>query len=454
MAKVLISAIGVGLRKREYEPTTYKFLDSYEEYRTSFVAAALCKHLKVDKLYLVGTAKSMWEEVYNYFAREALQSVDSDYWHKLADKAEAFDVKNSKDGVNEKDLEELNKTIDNYLEKNRENSGAYLVRESASGGSKCFIINYGLDEVQLWNNFSTFMQISNMLQEDDEVYLDITHAFRSIALFNYITLDLIGILKFRKTFKLAGLFYGMLDVKSELGYAPVVDLSHYYNLTQWARGAYNFINFGNGYILADLFRAPELSEYIRNISEIVNINYIDEFKKNIDSLNTYLKMYSEKQTENFDPFAKYMIPYLLSFVERFRGISSTGQLQLKLAEWYFDNKRYAQGYICLAESIITKFLEIYHKKDATITYKVENRDKIKNLLRYKLNEGKYKKIYNVYKEINYIRNTIAHAGYYANNKTFDEYIKNSYKYLNDVKKLIFYDKIIAEITQKYPFNTL
>jgi len=445
MARVLISAIGTGQRGREYKKAIYKFSNSSKEYETSFVASALCDYLQVDKLYLVGTAKSMWEEVYNYFAIEAQQTPDYEYWQELAEKAESFDVSNYKSGIREEDLEKLNKTIDNYLK----NKKAESINEFSSGGSHCFIINYGLNEFELWNNFGIFMRIGEKLHEDDEVYLDITHAFRSISLFNYITLDLIGILKFKKSFKLAGLYYGMLDASRELGYAPVVDLSPYYNLTLWARGAYNFINFGDGYILSELFQEPQLSEYVRNISEIVNINYIADFKSNIDSLNKYLS-----KDQDFDPVVKYMFPYLLEFTERFKGINSAGKLQLALAEWYFDNKRYAQGYICLVESIITRFLEIYRKKDSSISWIVENREKIKQLIKQYLSEDKkYSYISDDYTNINKIRVNVAHAGYISKND-FNEDIKKANHYLNNVKKYIFDDKLLAEIIQKYPFEML
>ncbi len=446
MAKVLISAIGVGPGNREYRKAVYKFSDSAKEYKTSFVAAALCEHFQVDKVYLVGTAKSMWEEVYRYFAEEAKLPVDENYWQGLAEKAEFFDVYSNKNGIEETDLVKLNETIDNYLKKF---GNIDLSTEAVSGGSQCFIIDYGLKEAELWNNFGTFMRISDMLNEDDEVYLDITHAFRSIALFNYITLDLIGILKFKKAFKLAGLFYGMLDVIGELGYAPVVDLSPYYNLTLWARGAYNFINFGNGYLLSSLFQEEELSKLTNNISEIVNINYIEDFKSNIDKLNGYL----EAKKNIPDPMVNYMIPYLLDFTGRFKGIDSTGKLQLALAEWYFDNKRYAQGYICLVEAVISRFLEMYRRKDKSIKWTVDNREKIKDFLREELqNHDKYGIVFDIYKKINYIRNTIAHAGYYKNNKDFEEDIKNAYHHLNNVKKYVFNDSFISEIVQNYPFN--
>lgn len=76
-----------------------------------------------------------------------------------------------------------------------------------------------------------------------------------------------------------------------------------------------------------------------------------------------------------------MQPYLQSFIDRFKGISSSGKLQFAMAQWYFDNYRFAHGYICLAESIITRILEIYRARDAKISWSDTCRRKIKDLIK-------------------------------------------------------------------------
>jgi len=445
MAKILISSLGTGrLEKnhtssREYSRTTYKFQGSEKEYKTPFVAVALSEYLQVDRLYLVGTSKSMWEEVYNYFTTNSNQTLDSDYWSELCDKVTSFKPGNDK--IDEKDLSKVNQVIDGYLK--------YL-RPSASGGSHCYVIDYGLNEKELWANFDVFMRIGEEFKEGDEIYLDITHAFRSIPLFNYLMLDLVGILKFNCGIKLKGLFYGMLDVISDLGYAPIVDLSPLYNITLWSRGAYNFTNFGNGYLLADLINDRDISQKIRNISDIVNINYIDEFKKEVDSLNHLLN-----NSVLSEPVVKYMDPYLQYFINRFKGISTSSQLQFSLAKWYFDNKRYAHGYICLAECIITRILEIYRERDSRISWGEASRKKIKNLIysREFNNIAEYKKVHDEYDDIRLIRNKIAHAGF-LDRKAFKEDINEAYNYLNRVEKYVINNNTLKELPGKFPFGQL
>lgn len=72
MSKILISFIGTGRNdrdgkaKREYRTARYRMGD--EEVETSFVAYALRKFVKPDKLFLIGTPRSIWEEVYRAFS--------------------------------------------------------------------------------------------------------------------------------------------------------------------------------------------------------------------------------------------------------------------------------------------------------------------------------------------------------------------------------------------------
>ena len=165
MAKILISSLGTGsldknnISSREYRKAVYRFEGTGKEYETSFVATALSEHLQVDKIYLVGTSKSMWEEVYNYFSNVSTQSFNESYWAEIGEKVASF--KSGRTKINENDLENVNKAIDGYLK--------YL-KSTASGGSHCYVIDYGLNEAELWSNFDVFMRIGNNLNANDEIF--------------------------------------------------------------------------------------------------------------------------------------------------------------------------------------------------------------------------------------------------------------------------------------------
>jgi len=154
MARILISSLGTGRFKktntseRKYDPTVYKFQSTDEIYETPFIAEALCKHLQIDRLYLIGTSKSMWEELYYYFSGFVDQIPDEGYWGKLSDRVTNFKVGGQK--LTDEDLSKVNETIDRYLKN---------IKADATGGSRCFIIDYGLDEKEIWSNFDVIMRI-------------------------------------------------------------------------------------------------------------------------------------------------------------------------------------------------------------------------------------------------------------------------------------------------------
>jgi CRISPR-associated DxTHG motif protein len=292
------------------------------------------------------------------------------------------------------------------------------------------------------------MHIGESIAEDDEVYLDITHAFRSIPLFNYLMLDLISILKFKNNFRLAGLFYGMLEAAKDVGYAPIIDLTPLYNLTLWTRGAYNFINFGNGYQLAEVINDSIISGLIIKISDMVNLNYVKEFKTEVDRLENLLK-----QQQTNEHVLKYMQPYLDSYISSFKRVSSSSELQFALAKWYYENKRFSQAYICLAESIISKILEIYREKDARIRWSRTNSNKVRDLIINQFRHSDFSKIHEEYDIISKRRNNIAHAGF-MDGDSYDFCIRDFDDRYNRVEQYVFKNKALKKIPELYPFNKL
>ena len=149
-----------------------------------------------------------------------------------------------------------------------------------------------------------------------------------------------------------------------------------------------------------------------------------------------------------------MKPILQSFAGRFKGINSTGELQLALSRWYFENKRFAQGYICLAESFVSRILEEYRERDGKISWEEENRNEIKRLLRFKLKKHsniKYKKLGEIYCEISQIRNTIAHAGFVKNRKFKDD-IQNAQTYVKRAEKWFFNNLALKNLPDLFPLK--
>lgn len=444
MAKILISSLGAGVineknvREQKYKDAVYQFANS-KEYKTSFFAAALCEFLNIDKIILIGTQKSMWDGAYEYFQSKSSQEVDINYFCFLGDKIES---KNEGNNIIEEDLTPLCEAMDRFLQ---------MKGSAQMSGSQCKIIEYGLNEEQLQKNLSIFMEIGESLNAGDEVYLDITHSFRSIPFFMYMMVDFIRHLRIKEDIKIAGIYYGMLDAQSDSGVAPIVDLSSLYDIAEWTKAASNFINYGNGYQMAELIDDSRLTNLLKNISDLVNLNNIRDLKREIDKLNSY---FNELGDEN-NVYFRYLEPHVQQFIKRFRGISTEAEFQFKLAEWHFENKRYANGYICLVESVISQMLFIYKRAGQDVDVRnFTHRESIKHLL---INNN-YRhfidgEISDTFKKIIKIRNNIAHAGFKDENN-FQEQIKMVNTFMKQIKKWFFQPRSMENIPKNIPFQQL
>ncbi|SDC25933.1 MULTISPECIES: TIGR02221 family CRISPR-associated protein [unclassified Candidatus Frackibacter] len=435
MAKVLMSPLGAGYFDesnnnplRQYRTAKYKFDGDENEYETSFVAAALAKYLEVDKIVIVGTQGSMWEEVYRYYfkASHSKQEIDLDYYCELVEKIEVSNSQVSM--IDESDLNKVTSVIDEYL---------VSINSDAQGGSSCHLIHYGLSEEELWNNFDIFMQLIDELEDGDEIYLDITHAFRSIPLFMYLMMDFIQTLG-RKRIKLAGIYYGMLEVKKELGYTQVVDLKPLFDISKLIRGVYDFTNYGNGYLISDLINSRQMSRDIKYISELVNINYLVDLKNRIKSLKESLE---NKDLSEIKKGLKYILPQLQNFIDRFNNLESDAKFQLEIAGWYFDNTRYANGYICLTEAFLTKLCEIYgvdpveRSERRMMAFLLDNYTRFKKDISEQKSWNIFERLATMYKNIKEIRHRIAH-GSLESKGVFSNDIRDSAEYYEEVSNLL------------------
>lgn len=447
MAKVLIATLGTGrikdgqkeASKRANEPATYRLDETGKEYNTPFIVEALAEELDLDKIILVGTGKSMWEEVYRYFTEKSGKEVDLNYWIALGEKVTSTV---EADLITNDELIKINEALDNYLKH---------LNSKASGGSQCMTVKYGLDAKELWENFEIFMGMKELLEEGDEVYVDITHAFRSIPIFMYLMLDFIDTLQSNKSpskrIQLSGIYYGMLEVSTEKGYAPIVDLAPMFSISKWIRATHSFVNYGNGQLMAQLIKNTELKKTITSISEQISINYLVELRSEIDKLRKKIEELEKTPIE--DTVFTYMIPTLKDFVDRFKRINSDSAFQLAMAKWYFDNNNYSNGYICMAEAILTRLCEIYN---LSIT-KLEERNIIKPLLWENNMEDRneeLKELVEIYSKklrfdrgINAIRNKIAHASFDGYVREQDKKEKPAHK--QDIKNANYYYNEIYRI---------
>lgn len=371
MAKILISSLGTGDIKKdsdkEYSKTIYKIDD--KEYPETLTAKVLVKHFNIDKVIFIGTNKSMWDNLYYSFNGDEEEYLD-------------YLTERKKNGVCEDDLTKLNQTIDIFLNFN---------------GSKSLLIEYAKNtQDELWDNFEKLLEIKNLIAEDDEIYLDITHGFRYMPILNIFLLEFISIFK-SPTINIKGVYYGMFsDATSE-----IIDFKIFFDLLEWTKAINMFKHNSNAQQLIELLAnnssndevAKVFTQFSNNL-QLANMASLWQFMK---SANKKIN----KLIESDNKIIKLLSNDLISITQRFDK-EKQSDFQYELSVWLYENKNYALSYLALYEAVITKSCEFKN-------YDIDNYQ-LREEAKKSIGNDKYGRyFYTKYDDsLSVIRNSIAH----------------------------------------------
>ncbi len=398
--KVQISFIGTGRYNdnREYETAPYRFPDEAENMNYSFFAAALKEHYRIDKMILIGTVHSMWEEVYNWFAHKD-GSFDDEVWSTIGDHCEKAGYASPLEIPHQEKIE-----------------------KALGKGSKIILVKYGINSREIEYNANKILELQQYLNRKDELYVDITHAFRSLPLYLMNLLIYIQNVS-RKEIKINSICYGMLDVKRELGYAPVVEMKSLMEINEWISGAYSFMEFGNAYKISRLLddEYKSVSQKLWKFSDIKNLNYLDALEKQVNEMNDLrtipLPLISE-------PVVR---PVIVDYLNTLSRCSTTSLFQFQLAKWHYEKHNYSSSYIVFIEAIISYVCELNN-----LDVKEKNqRNRAKNMLN---NDEELKPVKNIYSEVNAGRKEIAHS--VKGKKSYKQMIITLENKLKEFEKII------------------
>ncbi len=106
----------------------------------------------------------------------------------------------------------------------------------------------GKSEAQLWQIFE---KCAEVVSENDEVLLDITHAFRSIPL---IVFAAAAYLRRTKDVTIRYIVYGAFEARDEQNRAPIFDLTSLLDLLDWLSGAEFLLRRSDAILLAEHLR--------------------------------------------------------------------------------------------------------------------------------------------------------------------------------------------------------
>lgn len=384
MSKILISFIGTGnllpdgRAQRDYRKALYKLGD--EEVETSFVAYALKQFVKPDKLFLIGTPHSMWEEVYRSFCDHPDDNVWAELgeWCEKANKDTPVEIMPHKGDI-----------------------------EAAIGNdSKVFLIRYGINEAQIQENIDIILGLRAYLKDGDEIVVDITHSFRSLPL---LIMQLILYLKQINSPKVtvSHVYYGMLDIIRDLHYAPVVDISSMIRLSDWITGVFTFKLNGSSAQATKLLKEEggmSAASLLGKFSNVLSLNDMGQLQQQVQELSS-IKYPSEMARLALEPT-------VTDFIRRFKNLSPA-EFQYRLAAWHFANGNYLAAYNDMVECIITKaceetpgfdWLNIKDRESVRNVYKAKDNIKPDDTSKLYFSSG----LVEIYRLINPTRNYLVH----------------------------------------------
>ncbi|AFC23189.1 TIGR02221 family CRISPR-associated protein [Saprospira grandis] len=402
--KVLISFLGKGILDRDalnraYLKATYKIDEkSYEG--EEFVSSPLSKHFAIDTKIIIGTMGSMWDALYTHYAKES----------------DCYEEK-----IDEKYLE-----ISEKADFDSEPQQVFADLEKALGvGSKVIPIYWGYNEVQMKQNLDIIIKgVDGTLQDGDELYLDITHGFRSSAVFITTILSYLREVS-TKNLKIKGMFYGMLESARSLKHAPIIDLGSVDNMLEWSKAAYNFKNHGNGQLIADLLEKDNqqvLALKIRELTQAIRLSSVTQIKGLLGRV--------QKEMNDLSTQARLILPQ--TFKEFNDIITKSGSqesaFQILMAEWYAQKDFYAQAYILLVEAAVTYICEQNEVEDiASENSRRDAKNQAYGHREFNRNQ--------LFKTINNVRKDIAHASIGGRN-SFTADIRDLESRINRYKAII------------------
>lgn len=388
MAKVLISFIGTGplvnkgtlgeeKSAREYRRASYHLgEENLGEY--SFMAAALYETQNIDKVILIGTAHCMWEEVYRYFQEKNGGVVDEDVYCEIAEHCEAATSKS-----------EL------YIPHAKE------IEAAIGKDAHLALIRYGVNEEEINENINIILQLNQLLSTGDELIVDVTHSFRSLPI---TIMNLLLYLRnvSSKNIRISHIYYGMIEMSKEYGYAPIVDLKKILKLNDWIVGAMAFKQYGNAYQIAGLIQQEDtdVTNRLKHFSDVMNLNHLYAISQETQSLRALMK-------KDFDSMLPEMIvkPVVKDFLNNFKGTEQDpARFQYQLAQWQFKHMNYTAALISLQESILSYACQLANHDPLD----KDERQKIKDVI---CNDKEFIpfELRGVYFEITKNRNVVAHA---------------------------------------------
>ncbi len=263
-------------------------------------------------------------------------------------------------------------------------------------------IPQGSTQEELWEIFDI---ITEAVDEEERIIIDVTHALRSIPIFAVVVANYLR--KIKKV-EVEGILYGAYEVRDEnTKIAPIFDLSPVCELMDWLFGIDAFLNFSHADFLAEILRTTHqklwrsgidkpkilssIGKNLKNFSQAIWFNNPFEAMKQAQSI---LKLFEEeKSQEVFSELEKWGKPFYrileklkekiskLAHSEPEKLTLETLQKQKEIITYYKESHLYFQALTLAREWLVNWVIYLSPKEEHKENWlKREFREKVERWL--------------------------------------------------------------------------
>ena len=345
---------------------------------------------------------------------------------------------------------------------------------SLPGAVESVKIKDGKDEDEMWDIFNT---IYGCLQDGDELYFDLTHAFRYLPM---LVLVLGSYAKFLKNVKIAYISYGNFDSRTKCAdnpdrdEAPIVDLLPLSILQDWAFAAGQFIKSGNVEEIVKLCENEFLplvkasrgkdvaATALRYYTKVLNSTIQDfRFCRGISLIDSDNIISLRQSTLDLGAsMIDSLNPLLGKIVESFGDFDDYSSVNnaYRAAVWCYNKGMFQQSATILQETVVTFFcrrhgLNELVEEDRRVvndTFFAINRDKCCELsgrCKELMNDAYMdKKLAMSFDKLSKTRNHFNHAGMKRDRKTAEDMRQDIADSLSSFQHLFALPKIFINYT--------
>lgn len=232
---------------------------------------------------------------------------------------------------------------------------------------ECKTIPEGFTKEEVWKIFDI---VTDIIEPEYEIYLDITHSFRSIPLFSTTLFDYLKVMKgtelkhiYYGAFEKLGPAYMVKDMPHEKRIAPIIDMADIISLQETIMAAHDYFHFGKLSSISKTnkddcnenkkikFAITKLKEQLRLLDFYINTCKLDKIKagKFLNEINKYFDTALSALTNKAEKLLLEKVHQDLK--ARFKPENDNKNIESAI-DWAYKNGMLQQAYTLGQEYVI------------------------------------------------------------------------------------------------------